>query len=155
MCRRQGRNTPEEVLTLPVSRKTIPDTLVIHVIRDGRDVALSLSRKRYIKPFPWKKRESVIGAAIYWERIVKKGQEFRPDARRRLRRNLLRAVGIRSSVSFVRSKFVPRSGIGLRPHSAHGAWLSQQTKHFIPGRICGRIQSCRTMEAAVLACGDC
>src|SRR5438445_13784729 len=45
-----------------------------------------------------------------------KREEFRPDARRRLRRNLLRAVGIRSSVSFVRSKFVPRSGIGLRPH---------------------------------------
>src|SRR2546422_1153119 len=97
-AQRWAGNTPEEILYLPLIKRTIPDALVIHVIRDGRDVALSLSRKRYIKPFPWKKRENAIGAAIYWERIGKKGREFRPDARRRLRRNLLRAVGIRSSV---------------------------------------------------------
>ena len=71
---RWAGNTPEEILYLPLIKRTIPDALVIHVIRDGRDVALSLSRKRYIKPFPWKKREDAIGAAIYWEWILKKGR---------------------------------------------------------------------------------
>ena len=73
---RWAGNTPEEILYLPLIKRTIPDALVIHVIRDGRDVALSLSRKRYIRPFPWKKRETPVGAAIYWEWMVKRGRCF-------------------------------------------------------------------------------
>src|SRR6266550_586509 len=75
-AQRWAGNTPEEILYLPLIKRTIPDALVIHVIRDGRDVALSLSRRRYIRPFPWKKRETALGAAIYWEWIVKKGRNF-------------------------------------------------------------------------------
>lgn len=73
---RWAANTPEEILYLPLIKKTIPNALVIHVIRDGRDVALSLSRKRYIRPFPWKEREDLIGAGIYWDWIVEKGRQF-------------------------------------------------------------------------------
>jgi hypothetical protein len=73
-ARRWAGNTPEETLYLPLIKKTIPDALFIHVIRDGRDVALSLSRRRYIKPFPWKERETAIGAALYWEWILRKGR---------------------------------------------------------------------------------
>ena len=75
-ARRWAGNTPEETLYLPLIKKTIPDALFIHVIRDGRDVALSLSRRRYIKPFPWKERETAIGAAIYWQWILKKGRRI-------------------------------------------------------------------------------
>jgi Sulfotransferase family len=71
---RWAGNTPEETLYLPLIKRTIPDALFVHVIRDGRDVALSLSRRRYIKPFPWRERETAIGAAIYWEWILKKGR---------------------------------------------------------------------------------
>lgn len=78
MSRQQGMqrwagNAPEEILHLKQIKETIPNALVIHMIRDGRDVSLSLSQKRYIKPFPWKDRETPEGAALYWEWIVKKG----------------------------------------------------------------------------------
>src|SRR5262249_13165693 len=73
---RWAGNTPEELLYLPLIKKAIPDALIVHIIRDGRDVALSLSRKRYIRPFPWKERESLLGAGLYWEWIVDKGQQY-------------------------------------------------------------------------------
>jgi hypothetical protein len=79
MVRQQGMqrwagNAPEEILHLRQIKQTIPDALVIHMIRDGRDVSLSLSQKRYIRPFPWKERETPEGAALYWEWMVKKGR---------------------------------------------------------------------------------
>lgn len=79
MARQQGAkrwagNAPEEILHLRQIKQTIPDALVIHMIRDGRDVSLSLSKKRYIRPFPWKERETPEGAALYWEWIVRKGR---------------------------------------------------------------------------------
>jgi Sulfotransferase family len=73
---RWAANTPEEILYLPLIKKTLPNALVVHVIRDGRDVALSLSRKRYIRPFPWKEREGLTGAGIYWDWIVEKGRDY-------------------------------------------------------------------------------
>ena len=71
---RWAGNAPEEILHLQHIKETIPDALIVHVIRDGRDVSLSLSEKRYIRPFPWKDRESPEGAALYWEWIVQKGR---------------------------------------------------------------------------------
>ncbi len=71
---RWAANAPEEILHLKHIKKTIPEALIIHVIRDGRDVSLSLSEKRYIRPFPWRDRETPEGAALYWEWIVEKGR---------------------------------------------------------------------------------
>ena len=73
-ARRWAGNAPEEILHLAEIKKTLPEALVIHVIRDGRDVSVSLSNKHYIRPFPWKRRETAEGAALYWEWIVKKGR---------------------------------------------------------------------------------
>jgi hypothetical protein len=73
-ARRWAGNAPEEILHLKQIKQTIPDALVIHMIRDGRDVSLSLSQKRYIRPFPWKDRETPEGAALYWEWMVRKGK---------------------------------------------------------------------------------
>ncbi len=71
---RWAANAPEEILHLKHIKETIPEALIIHVIRDGRDVSLSLSEKRYIRPFPWRDRETPEGAALYWEWIVEKGR---------------------------------------------------------------------------------
>ena len=73
-AQRWAGNAPEEILHLRQIKKTIPEALVIHMIRDGRDVSVSLSEKRYIRPFPWKERETPEGAALYWEWIVRKGK---------------------------------------------------------------------------------
>jgi hypothetical protein len=71
---RWAENSPEGILHLPLIKRLIPDALVIHIIRDGRDVAMSLSNVRYLRPFPWQDRISLTGAGIYWEWIVEHGR---------------------------------------------------------------------------------
>jgi len=71
---RWASNAPEEILHLRRIKETIPEALIVHMIRDGRDVSVSLSQKKYIRPFPWKERESPEGAALYWEWMVRKGR---------------------------------------------------------------------------------
>jgi hypothetical protein len=73
---RWAENSPEGLLHLALIKKLIPDALVIHIIRDGRDVAMSLWRVRYVRPFPWEERQSLIGAGVYWEWIVQHGRNY-------------------------------------------------------------------------------
>ena len=74
-AQRWAGNTPEEILHLRQIKKMIPEALVIQMIRDGRDVSVSLSQKRYIRPFPWKERATPEAAALYWEWVVRKGRD--------------------------------------------------------------------------------
>ena len=79
LARQQGAsrwasNAPEEILHVQRIKETIPEALFIHMIRDGRDVGVSLAEKHYLRPFPWKDRETAEGAALYWEWIVQKGR---------------------------------------------------------------------------------
>lgn len=67
--------TPEHLLYLLEIKKTIPDALVIHIIRDGRDVALSMEKQGWIRPFPWEKNATLLVAGLYWEWIVGRGRE--------------------------------------------------------------------------------
>jgi hypothetical protein len=81
ICEMQGvprwaENSPEAILYLPLIKQLLPNALVVHIIRDGRDVAQSLARLRYIRPFPWEQRFSVIGCGLYWEWIVQQGRIF-------------------------------------------------------------------------------
>jgi hypothetical protein len=71
---RWASNAPEEILHLRHIKETIPEALIVHMIRDGRDVSVSLSNKQYIRPFPWKDRETPEGAALYWEWMVRRGK---------------------------------------------------------------------------------
>jgi hypothetical protein len=73
---RWADNTPEHVLYLDRIKATIPNALVIHVIRDGRDVALSLEKQKWIHPFPWEKEKGLEVAALYWEWIVQRGRKY-------------------------------------------------------------------------------
>ena len=49
---RWADTTPEHILYLHRIKETIPDALVIHIIRDGRDVALSTDKLGYIRRLP-------------------------------------------------------------------------------------------------------
>ena len=71
---RWAENSPEGMLHLPTIKRQIPNALVVHIIRDGRDVAMSLGRVRYLRPFPWEERHSPIAAGVYWEWIVQQGR---------------------------------------------------------------------------------
>jgi hypothetical protein len=85
ICASQGaprwaENSPEAMLYLPAIKQLIPDALVVHIIRDGRDVATSLGRLRYVRPLPWEDLYSVIGCGLYWEWIVQHGRRFGKSA---------------------------------------------------------------------------
>ena len=80
MARQQGVQrwadcTPEHLLHLHRIKETIPEALIIHIIRDGRDVALSTDKLGYIKRVPWDRKPSVMVAGLYWEWIVNRGRE--------------------------------------------------------------------------------
>ena len=80
ICRNQGverwaETTPEHLLYMRRIKETIPDALIVHVIRDGRDVALSWERLSQIRRLPWDRKRAAMAAGIYWEWIVGKGRE--------------------------------------------------------------------------------
>jgi LPS sulfotransferase NodH len=80
VARKQGvqrwaDTTPEHLLYLQRIKQTIPDALVIHVIRDGRDVALSADKLGYIRRLWWDRTPSKMAAALYWQWMVTKGRE--------------------------------------------------------------------------------
>jgi Sulfotransferase family len=79
MARKQGverwaDTTPEHLLHLHRIKETIPEALVIHIIRDGRDVALSTDKQGYIRRLPWDRKPSKMVAGLYWEWMVNKGR---------------------------------------------------------------------------------
>jgi hypothetical protein len=79
MARKQGverwaDTTPEHLLHLHRIKETIPNALVIHIIRDGRDVALSTDKQGYIHRLPWDRTSPKMVAGLYWEWMVNKGR---------------------------------------------------------------------------------
>jgi hypothetical protein len=81
ICSSQGmprwaENSPEGMLYLSLIKKLIPDALFVHIIRDGRDVATSLSKLRYVRAFPWEERHGLMGCGLYWEWMVEHGRRF-------------------------------------------------------------------------------
>jgi hypothetical protein len=72
---RWAENTPEHILYLAKIKKEIPDAMVIHMIRDGRDVALSLEKKAWVEPFPWDRKRRALVAGLYWEWLVDQGRQ--------------------------------------------------------------------------------
>ncbi len=75
---RWAENTPEHVLYLREIKRTIPEALFIHIIRDGRDVALSLDKKQWVRPFPWDRDQGPLVCALYWEWMVRAGRKAGP-----------------------------------------------------------------------------
>lgn len=80
IARKQGVSrwadcTPEHLLHLQRIKQTIPDALIIHIIRDGRDVALSTAKLGYIRPLAWDHNPPVMVSGLYWEWMVTRGRE--------------------------------------------------------------------------------
>jgi hypothetical protein len=71
---RWADTTPEHLLYLHRIKETIPDALVVHIIRDGRDVALSTDKQGYIRRLPWDRLPSKMAAGLYWDWMVSKGR---------------------------------------------------------------------------------
>lgn len=68
---------PDNVLHFRRVKKDIPNALFVHIIRDGRDIALSLKKMGGFTPLPWDRSEtnSLVATALYWEWMVHHGRE--------------------------------------------------------------------------------
>ena len=69
-------STPTNIPHLLRIKQDFPDARVIHIIRDGRDVALSLEQKKWSRPLPWDRRKGLLAAGLYWEWMVRKGRRI-------------------------------------------------------------------------------
>jgi hypothetical protein len=67
---------PDNVLHSERVKKDIPNALFVHIIRDGRDIALSLKKMGGFAPLPWDRSEtnSLVATALYWEWMVRHGR---------------------------------------------------------------------------------
>jgi Sulfotransferase family len=68
---------PDNVLHVQRIKADIPGALFVHIIRDGRDIALSLRKMQGFTPFPWnRKSRGLRETALYWEWMVRKGRYY-------------------------------------------------------------------------------
>jgi hypothetical protein len=68
---------PDNVLHIPRIKADIPDALFVHIVRDGRDIALSLKKMGGFTPFPWRRSARGLSeTALYWEWMVRKGRHY-------------------------------------------------------------------------------
>jgi hypothetical protein len=68
--------TPDHVLDMLEIKRQIPNALIIHIIRDGRDVALSYAKQGWAHPLPWDRGQTLAVAALNWDWMVRKGREL-------------------------------------------------------------------------------
>jgi len=71
--------TPAHVLYMDAIKREIPSALFLHVVRDGRDVALSLAPRGWVRPLPWDRKDPVLVAAWAWQRLVEVGRRLGSD----------------------------------------------------------------------------
>jgi hypothetical protein len=76
-ARRWAVYDPDSVVHVPRIKADIPDALFVHIIRDGRDVALSLMKMGGFRPFPWNRQSrGLLETALYWEWMVRTGMRY-------------------------------------------------------------------------------
>lgn len=76
-AKRWADNSPEELLHAIKIKKELPDALFIHMIRDGRDVSLSLDARphRWVRPFSWDVEDRLLVTGVFWEWMVRRGRQ--------------------------------------------------------------------------------
>jgi hypothetical protein len=68
--------TPVHVLYMDTIARAVPDALFVHVIRDGRDCALSTDRQGWAPTLSFDAPRRVGVAALFWEWMVRAGRRF-------------------------------------------------------------------------------
>jgi hypothetical protein len=68
--------TPAHVLYMKRITRDVPDALFVHVIRDGRDCALSNLGYDWTPALPWDKGRRLGVAALFWEWMVRSGRAY-------------------------------------------------------------------------------
>ena len=79
MCRKQGvrrwaEKTPDHLLSIAEIKELIPEAFIVHIIRDGRDAALSLANFGRIQPYFCQRGSNLLSFGVYWKWLVQKGR---------------------------------------------------------------------------------
>lgn len=69
-------STPTNVPHMLRIASDFPDAQFLHIIRDPRDIALSLEKRKWTRPLPWHKNKALFAAGLYWEWIVREGRKY-------------------------------------------------------------------------------
>lgn len=80
VARRQGvdcwiDSTPTNIPHMLRIGREFPQARFVHMIRDGRDVALSLDKRGWTRPLPGDKK-NLLAAGLYWEWMVRQGRKY-------------------------------------------------------------------------------
>ncbi len=75
-AQRWAAYNPDNVMRVEQAKRDLPNALFVHIIRDGRDIALSLKKMGGFTPLPWDRgpTESLVATALYWEWMVYRGR---------------------------------------------------------------------------------
>jgi len=65
---------PDNVLYIREIKREIPEALFVHIIRDGRDISLSLTKMGGLRPLWWDAKRPLFATALYWQWTVRKGR---------------------------------------------------------------------------------
>jgi hypothetical protein len=73
---RWADSTPTNIPHMLRIASDFPEAQFLHIIRDPRDIALSLEKRQWSRPLPWDKDNALLAAGLYWEWIVRRGREY-------------------------------------------------------------------------------
>jgi hypothetical protein len=66
----------DNIMYIPTIKREIPNALFIHVVRDGRDAALSMNKQHGVAPRGWSQERALFVWTLLWQWTVRKGRRY-------------------------------------------------------------------------------
>jgi Sulfotransferase family len=64
----------DNIMHMATIKREIPDALFVHVVRDGRDAAVSMEKQHGGRPLLWARERGLFAWALLWQWTVRKGR---------------------------------------------------------------------------------
>ena len=64
----------DNIMYMPTVKREVPDAIFVHVVRDGRDAALSMKKQHGVPPRLWARERALFAWALLWQWTVRKGR---------------------------------------------------------------------------------
>jgi len=64
----------DNIMHMRTIKREIPDALFVHVVRDGRDAAVSMEKQHGGRPLLWARERGLFAWALLWQWTVRKGR---------------------------------------------------------------------------------
>ena len=66
----------DNIMYMLALKREIPNALFVHVVRDGRDAALSMRKQHLVNPRLWPRKRALFAWALLWQWTVRKGRRY-------------------------------------------------------------------------------